>query len=258
MKKTHLPKFKNIVKKQNPKLLVAVGITGFIGTAILTGKASIKANELLKEKKEELNVDALEPKEVIKTTYKCYITPLISGVLSTACILGANSMHAKRTAALATAYQVAQAGINEYKDSVVELIGEEKEKEISKRTIDKKVQKIKPKEDSICVINQGDILCLDSFTGREFYSTENKIDKAINRVNSAIYHDNYVSLNQYFRFLDSPQLGNADIGDYVGWNTSCREVKICKYPTITKDGRPCLGVEFTRDSLPVYEFDRFD
>lgn len=141
MKKLHVPKIKKTVSKTNPKLLIAVGIGGFVATAVLAGKATVKANELINEKKEELNADKLDHKELIKTTYKCFIPPMVSGVLSTACILGANSMHAKRTAALATAYQVAQVGINEYKDSVVELIGEEKEKEIAKRTVEKKCQK---------------------------------------------------------------------------------------------------------------------
>ena len=114
MKKLHVPKIKKTVSKTNPKLLIAVGIGGFVATAVLAGKATVKANELINEKKEELNADKLDHKELIKTTYKCFIPPMVSGVLSTACILGANSMHAKRTAALATAYQVAQVGINEY------------------------------------------------------------------------------------------------------------------------------------------------
>ena len=138
MKKLHVPKIKKTVSKTNPKLLIAVGIGGFVATAILTGKATIKANGLINDKKEELHVDSLEPKELIKTTYKCFIPPMVSGILSTVCILGANSIHAKRTAALATAYQVAQVGIKEYKDSVAELIGEEKEKQIAKRTVEKK------------------------------------------------------------------------------------------------------------------------
>lgn len=177
MKKLHVPKIKKTVSKTNPKLLIAVGIGGFVATAVLAGKATVKANELINEKKEELNADKLDHKELIKTTYKCFIPPMVSGVLSTACILGANSMHAKRTAALATAYQVAQVGINEYKDSVVELIGEEKEKEIAKRTVEKKVSKIEKTEKQNCDIdlNKNDlVLCYDVFAGRGFTQIKTK------------------------------------------------------------------------------------
>ena len=47
MKEVRLPKIKKVISKSNPKLLVAIGIAGFATTAILTGKATIKANELI-------------------------------------------------------------------------------------------------------------------------------------------------------------------------------------------------------------------
>ena len=52
MKKVHLPKIKKVVSNPNPKLLVAIGVAGFVTTAVLTGKATIKANELINEKKD--------------------------------------------------------------------------------------------------------------------------------------------------------------------------------------------------------------
>ena len=60
MKEVRLPKIKKVISKSNPKLLVAIGIAGFATTAILTGKATIKANELILQKKEELNTEKLE------------------------------------------------------------------------------------------------------------------------------------------------------------------------------------------------------
>lgn len=255
MKKLHVPKIKKTVSKTNPKLLIAVGIGGFVATAVLAGKAAVKANELINEKKEELNVDKLDPKELVKTTYKCFIPPMVSGVLSTACILGANSMHAKRTAALATAYQVAQVGINEYKDSVVELIGEEKEKEIAKRTVEKKVSKIEKTEKQNCDIdlNKNDlVLCYDVFAGRGFYSNKNKIMAAVNEVNSKIYHENSASLNYFYECAGAKP---NKLGELMGWNTSFRRISVDIYGDVTKEGVPYLAVEFTRNSLPQYDYD---
>ena len=254
MKKVHLPKIKKVVSNPNPKLLVSIGVAGFVTTAVLTGKATIKANELINEKKDELHVDKLEPKELIKTTYKCFIPPMVSGILSTACILGANSMHAKRTAALATAYQVAQVGINEYKDSVVELIGEEKEKEIVKRTVEKKVPKIEAEKPSSDVeLNKNDlVLCYDVFAGRGFYSNKNKIMAAVNEVNSRIYHENSASLNYFYECAGAKP---SKLGELMGWNTSFRRINVDIYGDVTKEGVPYLAVEFTHNSLPQYDYD---
>lgn len=254
MKKVRLPKIKKTVSKANPKLLIAVGIGGFVTTAILTGKASIKANELINDKKEELHVDSLEPKDLIKTTYKCFIPPMVSGVLSTVCILGANSIHARRTAALATAYQVAQVGIKEYKDSVVELIGEEKEKQIAKRSVEKKVQKVEKIEKPSCDIdlNKNDVvLCYDVFAGRGFYSNKNKILAAVNEVNSRIYHENSASLNYFYECAGAKP---SELGELMGWNTSFRRISVDIYGDVTKEGVPYLAVEFTRNSLPQYDY----
>lgn len=254
MKKVRLPKIKKAMSNPNPKILVAVGIAGFVTTAVLAGKATVKANELINEKKEELNVDKLDPKELVKTTYKCFIPPMVSGILSTACILGANSIHAKRTAALATAYQVAQVGIKEYKDSVVELIGEEKEKQIAKRTVEKKVQKVEKIEKPSCDIdlNKSDIvLCYDVFAGRGFYSNKNKILAAVNEVNSRIYHENSASLNYFYECAGAKP---SELGELMGWNTSFRRISVDIYGDVTKEGVPYLAVEFNRNSLPQYDY----
>ena len=255
MKKLRMPKIKKTVSKTNPKLLIVVGIGGFITTAILTGKATIKANELINSKKEEMHVDSLEPKDVIKITYKCFIPPMVSGILSTACILGANSIHAKRTAALATAYQVAQVGIKEYKDSVVELIGEEKEKQVTKRAVEKKVSEMEKSEKQSydTELNKNDlVLCYDVFAGRGFYSNKNKIMAAVNEVNSRIYHENSARLNYFYECAGAKP---NKLGELMGWNTSFRRISVDIYGDVTKEGVPYLAVEFTRNSLPQYDYD---
>ena len=163
-------------------------------------------------------------------------------------------MHAKRTAALATAYQVAQVGINEYKDSVVELIGEEKEKEIVKRTVEKKVPKIEAEKPSSDVeLNKNDlVLCYDVFAGRGFYSNKNKIMAAVNEVNSRIYHENSASLNYFYECAGAKP---SKLGELMGWNTSFRRINVDIYGDVTKEGVPYLAVEFTHNSLPQYDYD---
>lgn len=120
MKKPNVMKIFNTVKKavekKSPEILIAFGIAGMITTTVLAVKATPKAMEKIKEveknKKEEFDRDhgyseldtmfKLTKPEVVKATWKCYIPAAISGATSIACIVGANTVHSKRNAAIAT------------------------------------------------------------------------------------------------------------------------------------------------------------
>lgn len=248
-------------RKSSPMILIGLGIGGFVATAILTGKASIKAEEVLKEKKESISkkegCDVEEVKlsveDTVKATYKYFIPPVIAGIASTVCILGSNSIHLKRTAALASAYEIAQVGIREYKDSVVEIVGKEKEKEIREKTAEKKIVKSAPASQTV-ILGEGDYWCLDDLTGKKFRTNKNKIDAAFNTINARIYHDNYASLNELYEELGAPR---CDLGDLLGWNNDIREVKYYVYGAVTEDGEPCLALAIESDTLPQYDFNAF-
>lgn len=70
----------------------------------------------------------LKPLEVVKAAWKPYIPAAITGSLSVACLVGASRVNFKRNAALATAYTLSEKVLKDYKDSVVETIGEKKRK----------------------------------------------------------------------------------------------------------------------------------
>ena len=124
---------KDAVGKHSPEILTGIGIAGMATTTVLAVKATPKALELIKEGSRD-NHDgdpyAYTKVEAVKSAWKCYIPATISGAVSIACIVGATSVNARRNAALATAYKIAETSIHEYRDKVVETIGEKKEKVI--------------------------------------------------------------------------------------------------------------------------------
>lgn len=61
------------MKKHSPEILTGIGIAGMITTTVMAVKATPKALILLEEKKDELDTDRLEPKDIIKTAWPCYI-----------------------------------------------------------------------------------------------------------------------------------------------------------------------------------------
>lgn len=117
-------------KKHSPEILIGLGITGAASSVIFAVKATPKAMILLDQKKQELGVEKLEAKEIIKTAAPVYIPTAVSFGVSVACIIGASSMNARRNAALTAAYTMSESALRTYRDKVLETVGEDKEREI--------------------------------------------------------------------------------------------------------------------------------
>ena len=102
--------------KQAPVLLTVIGISSMVSSTVLAVRATPKAI-LLKEKAEmEKNRDisayqeaqTLTPVELVQSCWRCYTPAFIMGVFGTACLIGANSVHLRRNAALAAAYALSE------------------------------------------------------------------------------------------------------------------------------------------------------
>ena len=109
------------MKKHSPEILTGIGIAGMIATTVSAVRATPKALQL---------IDARENKEIVATTWKCYVPAAVTGVLSTACLVGASSANLRRNTALATAYSISETALKEYKEKAVEVVGEKKEQAI--------------------------------------------------------------------------------------------------------------------------------
>ena len=160
MKKLIMPagikKIQKVLARKSPEILTGIGIAGVITTTVLAVKVTPKALQLIDEAERKKAVAwnnenpdydngadriKLTKTETVKAAWKPYIPVVVTGVCSVACIIGANSVHLKRNAALATAYQLSTTAFNEYKEKVVETIGEKKEKVVRQNIAKDKVEK---------------------------------------------------------------------------------------------------------------------
>lgn len=247
---------KTIVVKHQPEILTGVGIAGMITTTVLAVRATPKAIRLLDARKEELGTDTLTVKETVKTAWKCYIPAAITGVTSTACLIGASSVSARRNMALTAAYKLSEASMAEYKSAVVDTIGERKERNIHDKIAEKQVEKHPVNYSEVIMTEKGNTLCLDPISGRYFKSDIDKIRKAENKLNKRILSSAFsegVSLNDFY---DEIGLPNTDIGDTLGWNVD-NMVEIHLSATIAgeeteHDGTPCIVIKFM--NAPKYNF----
>lgn len=232
-----------VLDKHSPEILLGLGIAGMITTTVLAVRATPKAVKRIEQKKEEEHKDKLTVGETIKATWKFYIPAAITCVSSTACLIGSNSVQAKRTAAIATAYKISETALTEYREKVKEAIGEKKEKVLREEITAEKAAQHNAGSSTVYVTGGGTVLCLDPLSGRLFKSNRDVIKHAQNEINERLLTDpfGYVSLNDFYEELG---LDPTDVGDDLGWNVSTGKVHIDFGSGLTKDQEPCLVMEY--------------
>lgn len=256
MNKANLTNFvksaQELVDKHTPEILTGIGIAGMVTTTILAVKATPKALQLIDERKFDLEVEKLPPIETVKATWKCYIPAAVTGVASIGCLIGASSVNARRNAALATAYKLSQSALSEYRDKVVETIGEKKEQIIQDKVAKEKIENNPVSKNEVIITDKGNTLCYDSISGRYFKSDMERIRKAVNELNRKMVYDNYVSLNEFYDELD---LNHTSVGDELGWSMDGGFIDIGFSSQIADDGTPCLVIKY--DVAPKYDYYKF-
>lgn len=253
-----LRSFKRSLVKHSPEILTGIGVAGLITTSVLTGKAVIKANKIVEEVKHEMELDGddseLTTKEVVGLTWKYFVPPVVTGAVSICCVIGATSVNAKRNAALATAYQLSQRALIEYKDKVVETIGEKKERNIREKIAEDHIKDNPVGKSSIVIMDKGGTLCYDAVSGRYFESDIDVIKRAVNTINYDLTHGmmEYVSLNEFY---DEIGLPHTSLGDELGWNISDDgPVDVEFFPKLAEDDRPCVALDYR--VAPHYDFSK--
>ena len=242
---------KIVLSKNSPEILTGIGIAGMVTTTILAVKATPKVLTLIDEA-ERNKKDTLTISEKVKVAYKPYIPATLIGTASIACLIGASSVNVRRKAALYSAYKLSETALLEYKEKVVETIGEKKEKAIKDKIAKDKIDRNPVSKADVVITERGNTLCYDIFSGRYFKSDIDQIKKAENEINSRLLNDMYVSLNDFYDILG---LAHAKMGDQLGWSIDDGLIEFDFGSHLADDGTPCLAVEY--DIAPKYGFDSF-
>lgn len=273
MKKLIMPagikKIQKVLTRKSPEILTGIGIAGMITTTVLAVKATPKALRLIDEAEHKKAVAwnnenpdydngadriKLTKTETVKTAWKPYIPAVVTGVCSVACVIGANSVHLRRNAALATAYQLSTTAFNEYKEKVVETIGEKKEKVVRQNIAKDKVENNPVSKTEVFVTGNGTSLFYDPLSGRYFESDMNKVEKAVNNLNWSMNNGNepYISLTQLY---DELGLSHTGVSDNIGWKVEDGNIELAVSAQVSDDGCPCIVMDFLR--APEYGYDRY-
>ena len=118
MKTNGLQKIGHAISQNSPMILIGLSVAGLVTTTVMAVRATPKALELIKEERltradnDENFIyggTPLPKMDAIKVTWKCYMPAVGMGIVTIACIIGANSINLRRKAALASVYSLTEA-----------------------------------------------------------------------------------------------------------------------------------------------------
>ena len=142
--------------------------------------------------------------------------------------------------------------LSEYREKVIETIGEKKEKEVQDAIAKDQIEKNPISNNTVILTGKGNTLCYDSFSGRYFRSDIEKIRKAENILNKQMFSDMYMSLNEFYGLID---LEPTDVGSQIGWSMDDGLLEIEFSAQLSEDDEPCLVMSFSQH--PRYNYYKF-
>lgn len=234
------------LSKNSSSILTGCGIAGIVVTAVTAVYATMEASEKINDA-EEVKQEPLTNKEVVKVAWKSYIPVAIAGVSSAACFVGAQTINTRRNMALATLYSMTANNFSDYREAVVKKLGEKKEEEVRDEVSRKQLEK-NPVSSSEVIIGDGDTLCYDSWSGRYFKSSIEKIRGAVNTINHDLNSELTIPLNDFYFLLHLP---TVKAGDKAGWNID-KPMKVYFSSQIAENNEPCIVINYYTEPMEDY------
>lgn len=251
-----LKQAQQLIASNSAALLTGTGVIGVVTTAVLTGKATLKAAEVLAEMEEKTVAESpdgfyVEPdtKDKAKAVWPLYIPAVASGVTTIGAIVFSYRISVSKSAALAAAYGISEKAFQEYKDKVIENVTPKKASDIQDSVDQQRMADNSPPDKSIMIIGAGEVLCLDAFSGTYFQSTVEKVRRAENAVNVELGNLGKATLGDFYEKIGMKQ---TDISEAFAW-TSKSFCEVDFTTQMTDDQRPCLVLSFINPPRPIYD-----
>lgn len=240
------------VQHHSPVILTGLAVAGVISTTALAVKATSKATKMIQEfenKDNEIFQIKSTLLEKVKLVWPLYIPTAATGVVTIASIIGAQSINARRQAALIGAFTLTETAFQEYKDQALQELGKTKEERLTSQVAQNQVDANPPSDEFWGARTEGDQACLDTYTGRYFWTTVEKLRAAQNDINeSLIDGELYMSLNEFYHAIG---LDECIAGEQVGFSAENR-VQLKIDTVMAPGGRPCLALGFR--ALPRQDY----
>ena len=212
-------------KRSVPTILSVIASLGVVGTAVMAVLETPEAEKRLADAKK----DRLTKTETFFVVAPVYLPAVGIGVGTIACIFGANAMNKKQQASLISALALADRSYREHKNKVIQLLGEDAEKEIEEEIAK---DHLKGAED--VVLYDEEYLFYDSYSQRYFNAKPKDVREAEYHLNRNFAIRGYAPINEYYEFLG---IDKIDGGDDIGWTPAAYD--FYGYAFIDFDHKKC-------------------
>lgn len=249
------------IKNNGSDILVGTGVVLFGTSLYLTGKAAVKANRIIEDAEFDRQSQAFEENMVIpdltfkdkfKLTWKCYAIPTVTSLTAVGCFVGPYVLKSKKCAAFASVASLAEGALAEYRQAVIETIGEKKEQAIREKASLKKADTVAYRDKNVYITGNGNTLYMLDWTNDDFRSDANhlQVDDAINKLNSLLNAYDYASLNDFYELLG---IERSRCGDEIGWNKNRDGLVYVSYDSSVRNNELCWVIRFNVDPRTNYK-----
>ena len=204
-------KSKHRLYNASPTILSVMAGVGLVTTVVLAVKATPKALDQI-QADSRVNHDgdpyAYTKVEAIQSAWKYYAPTAGTAIVTLTCIFGSNALNKKQQANLIAAYTFLDHSFRKYRHKVIELLGEDGEREIRQSIAkDEYTDSIKPTND--------ELLFYDPISERYFSASMEAVKDAEYHFNRNFVLRGYASLNELYEFLG---LDDTELGSLIGWS----------------------------------------
>lgn len=243
-----------------PKLLTAAGICGFVTSTILAVRATPVAHQIhleYLEMHDENDHEAQsaeehrdELRELVKNELKeiapLYLPAIGVGAGAIFCVLYGTHLQTRRTAAVLTAYSLAEKTLEQYQSNVIERLGEDAHHEIMQKVSDKLASEEVPFDEDYSYLpeprHDGEYLCYDRVMGKYFYSTKEKIREAESTMNRRLIDETMVRMSEFYYDLGIED--HSFTGEALGFEIERGGMDIYFTSMLDDQSRPCLVINY--------------
>lgn len=260
------------LKANSPQILFVAGVVGTVGTVVLSSRATLKADSVMKklrEDREDLEsfrkeggvsdqdyqtIVVSQYKKTTKDLVKLYWPTAVVGVASVAALTKSHTILVNRNNALTVTVAGLHKMITNYRERVVAELGEQKDLEFLHGTVDKEIEvtdsKGKVKTKTIKVLDPDGDTPYSLYYDQKFPSWEKSpgynqtfLQSQQSYANHQLQLKGHIFLNEVLDLLKAPR---TEAGQTVGWLNK------------SEDGRDALvdfGFNKSPDFLNGYERD---
>lgn len=237
---TIINRLERVASDNSPLILTGIGAAGVLTTAWLTGRAVLKAEDIIDSRN---IVWEVEKKKAAKLVWKEFIPPAISASLTITAIVFANRIGTRRAAAMAAAFTTSERVFSEYREEVVKKIGAKKENEV-RDEVHKREAARNPVPTTL-IIGDGKVPCLDVPSGQWWECDMVTIKGAENAINYQLLNQDTATQTDYYSLVGIP--ANSTSGD-MGWHVMDKKLNLHIHHGIAEEGpykdKPYISVDY--------------